>query len=149
MIKDPKILKNPLIYIGTTLLLGAWALFSDVFTTGANVKFDDRVIIVIKSKDAKHYIDSLIYDAIDREMNDPFALLDILSSDGVGDFAKETKEEFRKELLKEDSIKGDFVHDLGSSAGIRNDEVMKDLGELLKAFKEGRLYTTRTIRANF
>ena len=90
---------------------------------------------------------------IDREMNDPFALLDILSSESVTQFAEttaiEAKESFRKEMLKKDSIKGDFIHDLGSTSGIRNDKVIGDLGELLKAFKEGDIYISRTVRADF
>jgi len=125
----------------------------DLVSTGADVKFNDKVVLIIKGEDSKRYIDSLIYDAIDREMNDPFALLDILSSESVTQFAEttaiEAKESFRKEMLKKDSIKGDFIHDLGSTSGIRNDKVIGDLGELLKAFKEGDIYISRTVRADF
>jgi len=125
----------------------------DLASTGADVKFNDKVVTIIKGDVSKRFIDSLIHDAIDIEMNDPYALLDILSSEHVNSFAetkaKEVKEQVRKEMFKSDSLKSDMIHELGSSSGIRNDKVMDDLGKLLKAFKEGKLYVSRTVRANF
>ena len=148
-----EIIKKHIITIALSLLVVAWTFVKDIFNTGADVKFNTRITYVIKSKDVKQYFDSLIYDAIDREMNDPFSLLEILSSEHVSKFAEVKAEEVKnavaKELFKKDSIKGDMIHELGQGTGIRNDDIMKELINLLKDYKSGKLNTTRHVRANF
>ena len=148
-----EIIKKHIITIALSLLVVAWTFVKDIFNTGADVKFNTRITYVIKSKDVKQYFDSLIYDAIDREMNDPFSLLEILSSEHVSKFAEVKAEEVKnavaKELFKKDSIKGDMIHELGRGTGIRNEEIMKELINLLKDYKSGRLSSNRNVRANF
>ena len=148
-----EIIKKHIITIALSLLVVAWTFVKDIFNTGADVKFNTRITYVIKSKDIKQYFDSLIYDAIDREMNDPFSLLEILSSEHVSKFAEVKAEEVKnavaKELFKKDSIKGDMIHELGQGTGIRNDDIMKELINLLNDYKSGKLNTTRNVRANF
>ena len=120
---------------------------------GADAKFEDKIVLVIKGEQSTKYIDSRVLEAIDREMNNPMSLIEILSSEHVSAFAEakaiEVRNAVKKELLKSDSIKGDMVHALGQGTGIRNDEVMNELIKLLKAFKSGNLYASRTVRANF
>ena len=146
-------LKSQLAALIIGVLVVAIVFLKDVFNAGADVKFNARITYVIKSKDVKQYFDSLIHDAIDREMNDPFVLLEMLSSEHVNKFAEVKAEEVtnavEKRLLKNDSIKGDMIHELGQGTGMRNEDIMPELIQLLKDYKSGRLSSNRNVRANF
>ena len=150
---DLETIKKHIITIALSLLVVCWTFVKDAFVTGADAKFKQSVIVIVKGEDATRYYNTLIREAIDNEMNNPMSLIEILSSEHVNRFAQkkaaEVREAVRKELLKEDSIKGNLIHDLGLGTGIRNDEVLDELTKLLKAFREGKLYSSRTVRANF
>jgi hypothetical protein len=148
-----ELVKKHIITFVIGALIVVWTFVKDAFVTGADVKFQEKIMLIIKNEQSTKHIKSIALKCIDDEMNDPFALIDILSSEHVNKFAEskavEVKEAVKKEILKNDSIKGDMIHELGVGTGIRNDEVMKELVKLLKAFKEGKLYSSRTVRGNF
>jgi len=147
------ILKKNLIALLLSAGVLCWTFVKDLISTGADVKFNDKIVLIIKGEKATKYIDSLILEAIDREMNNPMSLIEVLSSDHVNAFAEskavEVREAVKRELLKSDSIKGDIIHDLGEGTGMRNEDILPELIELLKAFKSGKLYSSRTVRAAF
>ena len=148
-----EILKKHIITISLSLLVVAWTFVKDLIATGADSKFNESVVLIVKGEQSTKYINTLIREAIDTEMNDPFALIDILSSEHVNKFAEtkaiEVKEAVKKELFKSDSIKGDLIHELGTGTGMRNEDILPELIQMLKDFKAGKLSNTRTVRGNF
>ena len=148
-----KLFKDNIIAVVLSIGVVGWTFVKDLISTGADVKFNERVFVVIQSDVSRKYIEGLIYKAIDNEMNDPFALMEILSSQHVSEYAEEKAQEVREavknEIMRNDSAKGDLIHDLGIGTGMRNEDIMPELIKLLKAFRRGDLNGSRNVRANF
>lgn len=137
--------------IAGLIIMSLWNFFADTFQEGANVKFNDRVTVVIHAE--KDWFIDLINDAIDSTMNDTFTFLDVLSSDHIKKFAESEAENIkrhvRKEIMHNDSIRGSVATELGSQSGYRDEDVLKELGKMLKAWKDGQISTVRRVTASF
>ena len=148
-----EILKKHLFTIICVIGLSTWNLTKDLISTGADVKFSQKVIYVVKTEPVQEWVDSLVQIRIESTMKDPLIWMNVLSSSFVGNFAeskaKEVREKISIQIMKQDSIKGSVVNELGISTGIRNEDIIPMLGELIKAYKSGRLYSSRTVRADF
>ena len=145
--------KKQIVAIIIGALVFAATFIKDLVKEGADVKFNDRVILVITED---HRTEKYLTDFFDRKLEEsiksPFLWYDALSSDYVGQYAEtkatEVREEVEKELIKLDSIQKNFITGLGEAMGIRDDKVIEKLGEMGKKYIEGRL-GTRTVTANF
>lgn len=139
-----------LVIIGLVIMT-CWNFISDTFKEGADLKFNNRVTQVIKLNES--YYVGLINKAIDSTMNDSFTFLDVLSSDHINKYvthkSEEIKEHVGKEIMRQDSIKGSVVNELGEKTGYRNEDILPMLGELIKAYKEGKILTSRSVSASF
>ena len=111
-----KIIKDNIIAVVLSSAVVGWTFIKDLIATGADVKFNESVTLVIQNDSNRKYFEGLIYTAIDNEMNDPFSLIEILSSDHVNAFAEskavEVRESVKREILKNDSLRGDMIQDL-------------------------------------
>jgi hypothetical protein len=143
-------------YLISTVIMGSIAttvvFIKDTFTEGANVKFNKRVEIVIRSNQVKTYFDSIIDKRIERTIDNPMVWFDVLSSDFIGEYAgkraDEVKAEVEKKLIKMDSVQKSFIQQLGEGWGVRDDKVVDLFIDLGKKYIDGKL-GTRVVRAEF
>lgn len=138
--------------IGMIIIAGA-SWFGGTFKKGHDANQHEYFISQLTTDDAIDIWDSIFESKTDEKSND-FRLLDkIMKSPFVSEYVRQTSEKLENKIVadyeKRDSTKGDMIHSLGAGTGIRNEDVMNELIKLLKAFKEGKLYSSRTVHAVF
>ena len=153
MDKIVNVLKKQGLAILGLVIMGGYGWVSNLVQKGHEVERKDEIINVIKSEESTKYINLLITEAIEKAMSNPLTIIDMLSSPHIEKYADskaiEVEEAVKKRLLKEDSIKGDLIHDLGIGTGMRNEDILPQLIKLITAFKEGKLTSNRQVRATF
>lgn len=126
------------------LLLGivgklAW----DMFTTGAEVKYQLHFQETLKTDGAKNIISSQIIGEMDEALEDKNFLAKAFSSDGIIDEIdkqiKIAKKHIVDDVLKADSSKIDFVGGIAVGAELRDEAIMPILIKLVKAINDGDL----------
>ncbi len=123
-------------------LVGFGDKIIDIFNTGAEVEFSQKVeAVVIKSLQNEEIIKELL-------KNPKFVAL-ILESDEVKKFEEEAGMRIRDEIVdqvtKSDTNKVSMRSFLGKEIGIRDEDVLPLLGELLKAYDKGEITTTEEL----
>lgn len=140
-----------------TLIIGglvvAYTFIKDLIKEGADVKFNDRVVLVItEDHRSNEWINNKFDSLLEKSIKSPFLWYDALSSDYVSQYAEtkatEVRSEVEKELIKLDSIQKNFITSLGEAMGIRDDKVIEKLGAMGKEYIQGRL-GTRRVTATF
>ena len=111
----------------------------DWIETGANVEFQNKIIEAYKTPAVK----AVVKAEFKNNITDPAILGDILASPSVEDFSKEAGEKIEAQIvsnvLKEDSTKVSMISGLGQKVGIRDEDVMTKMSELLDAWNKGEL----------
>ena len=123
-------------------LVGFGDKIIDIFNTGAEVEFSQKLeAVVIKSLQNEEIIKELL-------KNPKFVAL-ILESDEVKKFEEEAGMRIRDEIVdqvtKSDTNKVSMRSFLGKEIGIRDEDVLPLLGELLKAYDKGEITTTEEL----
>jgi len=134
--------KKYLVGIIMLALVGFGDKIISVFNTGAEVEFNEKVeSVVIKSLQKEGIIQELI-------KNPRFVQL-ILESDEVKKFEEEAgmriRDEIVEQVTKSDTNKVSMRSFLGKEIGIRDEDVLPLLGELLKAYDKGEITTTEEL----
>ena len=113
----------------------------DLVKVGAEVEFQNKIIEAYNAPAVKEAVKA----EFKANITDPAILKDVLNSPEVGDFSKEAGDKIEKQIvsnvLKEDSTKISMVGGLGKKSGIRNDEVLDKMADLLKAWDKGEIMT--------
>lgn len=134
-----------------------WSYVSDVFTKGMQQEFQDKVEQLYEKDSFRDKVD----EAFQENMRDPMVLSMVLSSSQVTDFAEENAKKVKAaivdQVLREDSTKVSTVSYLGRQTGLRDEDILPLLAEIIKAWEEKELITKdqaesmfkRTVRANF
>ena len=138
--------------IGMLVIAGA-SWFGGTFKKGHDANEHEQFIAELKTKDAVHVIDS-IFESKAHEKTTDFEMFDkILSSPFVGDYVKQTSEEFEKKIIadydRRDSMRGDWLEQVGAGTDSRNENVIPDLIDMLNDYKAGKFYSSRTVRGEF
>tara|TARA_R110001592_G_C13023499_1_gene737749 strand:+ start:596 stop:1057 length:462 start_codon:yes stop_codon:yes gene_type:complete len=146
-------LKKNLVTISMSLLFVCWTCVKDVFVTGAEAKSQKTFNNFLSSKSSRKFIYNLSDSAIHVALKDPAVWLELLSSSHMSSYAKERSKEVREsiyqDLVKKDSMEVDMIHLIGEGTGMRNEDVMPELINLLKAYNRGDFELSRKVRANF
>jgi len=167
--KIPPKLKN-WIDMKMVIILGivgkmAW----DMFTTGAEFKYQIHFQETLKTDGAKNIIHEQITNEIDGALEDKNFLAKVFSADGIiNEIDKQisrAKQHIVDEVFIADSSKIDFVGTIAVGADLRDESIMPMLIDLVVAIKEGDLIfrddiedviedeverrLTRTVRADF
>jgi len=153
MKKIGEIIKNNLVAIVGVAIIGAFNWFGDTVSKGHDATKHEQFIVELKTKDAVHIIDS-IFESKAHEKTTDFEMFDkILSSPFVGDYVKQTSEEFEKKIIadydRRDSMRGDWLEQVGAGTDSRNENVIPDLIDMLNDYKAGKFYSSRTVRGEF
>lgn len=145
MKKIGEILKSNIYGIIGMFVIGLATWFGNTFKKGHDVNKKEEFITLLVSSESIHVIDS-VFELKAHEKTTDFKMFDkILKSPFIGNYAMEFENKIIAEYEKRDSLKGNMVDQLGAGAGIRNEDVMPLFIELLTAYKEGRLYYSRTV----
>ena len=128
----------------------AWTFIKDLINTGAESKFNNQVVnVVVTSDKIDDHIDTLITDKIELTMGNPLVWLEVLDSEYIKEKEDRIYKKVESDLLKKDSIDMDFINILGEALGIRNEDVIPKLGELMKDYTEGNLNSIRRTNVSF
>lgn len=144
------IFKKHFVTIILSGLVVAWTFIKDLINTGAESKFNNQVVnVVVTSDKIDDHIDTLITDKIELTMGNPLVWLEVLDSEYIKEKEDRIYKKVESDLLKKDSIDMDFINILGEALGIRNEDVIPKLGELMKDYTEGNLNSIRRTNVSF
>lgn len=151
--KTYSFLKKHIFTILCVVGLSVWNITKNLISAGADVRFSEKVVMIVKDKEVETWLRELIDSQIEEAMNDPFVLIDVLSSEHIERYAErkaiEVKQHVMKRIMKDDSSKVSIISLLAKELNIRDENVMPLFGKLLKAYKDGRISTSRNVRGDF
>ena len=140
------IFKKHFVTIILSGLVVAWTFIKDLINTGAESKFNNQVVnVVVTSDKIDDHIDTLITDKIELTMGNPLVWLEVLDSEYIKEKEDRIYKKVEADLMKKDSIDMVFIESLGRESGIRNEDVPKMFGIMLKAFVKGELKDVRHV----
>jgi len=102
---------------------------------------------------AKTFTGDAFYNAVDSvftvKVTDPATLAKILQSETIADFSAEAGDKIRntiiEDVMKKDTNKISMRSFLGMKTGMRDEDVLPKLAELLGAWKKGELMTKKQV----
>lgn len=143
-------LKSQLVTLIVGAILVVIVFVKDVFKAGADVKAQETFMKFLQSEKAVKFTFNIADSAIDKTMNDPFVMLDILSSSHIENFAERKATEVtnvvEEKIRMQDSVNSSFLSTFAKALNIREDKAFDFLVDMGKAYERGR---TRTVRGNF
>ncbi len=115
----------------------------DTFTTGAEIKYQQHFQETLKTNGAKNIINKQISNKMENALEDKNFLAKAFSAEGIiKEIDKQidvAKQHIVDEVVAADSSKIDFIGALGSGSGIRDEDIMPMLIELVTAINNGEL----------
>jgi len=149
MSKAGEILKSNLYgIIGMVIIAGAtWA--GNVFMKGKDANDKEAVLSIMRSDAGVAIMDS-VFELKAHEKTTDFEMFDkILSSPFIGEYAKEFEDRIIADYDRRDSLRGNWMEQVGAGTGDRNENVIPELIKMLNDWKAGKLNNSRNVRATF
>jgi len=136
-----ELIKKNLIAIALSCLVVAWTFVKDIFTIGADLKFKQKIELII-TEDLKTHFDTIIDNRFEynlkKSLQNPLLWYDALNSNYVSEYAEEKALEIRSEvsesLIEMDSINKNFIESIGKGLGIRNEKVLPLFQKMLRDY---------------
>lgn len=143
---------------GLTWVMTTWEVaVHDAVIEGVRDEGSDIHMVIMDEaeKEAKaivdHHVDSLVTIRIQEALSNPLLWEQVLNSVFLTDFvdkkASEIEEGVDAELAKRDSSKS-FVEYIGEELQMRDEDVLPLFSKMMKAFKDGKIVTTRRVEVN-
>lgn len=115
----------------------------DIFTTGAEIKYQQHFQETLKTNGAKNIINEQISNKMDNALEDKNFLAKAFSAEGIiKEIDKQidiAKQHIVDEVVAADSSKIDFVGGIAIGAELRDEAIMPILIKLVKAIDNGDL----------
>lgn len=113
----------------------------DMFTTGAEVKYQIHFQETLKTDGAKNIIHTQIVDEMDNALEDKNFLAKAFSSDGIiAEIDKQisiAKKHIVDEVIVADSTKIDFIGAVAIDSDLRDEKIIPAIAMLVKAYENG------------
>jgi hypothetical protein len=136
------------------IVVAVYNYVHDIIQAGKDQLHKKSVVnIVITDADIENHYDTIFEINFAKKLKDPNIWAQVLGSGFVAKLITLEKEEVyttvKAQIMEGDSINNNFIEEMGKAAGIRNENVTKAFGEMLKAFVDGNITRVRYVGADF